>query len=106
MKEISQLVVRVFDLIEAEGRVLLAVGREEARQVHGAVNNIAVSLTCLMISIPLFVAGFSLLAIGLMWWLETQVTRPLAAVLTGFAVLAFASSWLLGFKLMRGRYRS
>jgi hypothetical protein len=103
MKEISQFVVRVFDLIEAEGRVLLEVGRAEARQVQGAVNSMALGATCLLISIPLFVAGFSLLAVGLMWWLETQVTRPLAAGLTGLVVLAFASAWLIGFKMTRGR---
>jgi divalent metal cation (Fe/Co/Zn/Cd) transporter len=106
VKEISQFVVRVFDLIEAEGRVLLEVGREEARRVHSAVNSMAVGATCLLISIPLFIAGISLLGIGLMWWLETQVTRPLAAVLTGFMFLAVASSLLLGFKLTRKPDRS
>ena len=106
MKEISQFVIRVFDLIEAEGRVLLEIGREEARHVQSAVNSLALGATCLLISIPLFVAGFGLLAIGLMWWLETQVTQPLAAGLTGLAVLAFAAAWLLGFKLTRGKNRS
>ena len=106
MKEVTQLLVRGFDLAEAEGRVLLAVGRREARRVRGAVNNIAVSVTCLLISIPLFVAGFGLLTIGLMGWLETMVIRPLAAGLTGLAVLAFAFAWLLGFNLIRSRNRS
>ena len=106
MKEISQFVVRVFDLVEAEGRTLLAVGREEARQAQGAVKSLAMGATCLLISIPLFVAGFSLLAIGLMWWLETLVTRPLAAALTGLVVLAFASAWLVGFKLTSWKGRS
>jgi hypothetical protein len=106
VKEISQFVVRVFDLIEAEGRTLLKVGREEARQVHSAVNGMALGATYLLISIPLFLAGFSLLAIGLMWWLETVVSRPLAAALTGLVLLVFASAWLLGFKLNSGRNSS
>ena len=103
MKDVAQFVVHVFDLIEAEGRVLLTAGRAEARQVRGAVNSFAMGATCLLIAIPLFIAGFIMLAVGLMWWLETLVTQPLAAALTGVAILVVAAAWLIGFRLTTGR---
>lgn len=103
MKAISQFVVHVFDLIEAEGAALLTAARGEARRVRLAATNLAMGSVFLIISIPLFVGGFGLLGAALMWSLETVVSRPLAACLTGLAVLAAAAGCLLGFKLLAGR---
>jgi glucan phosphoethanolaminetransferase (alkaline phosphatase superfamily) len=103
VKAISQFVVHVFDLIEAEGATILAVVRGEARRVHAAATNMALGVAILLISVPLFIAGFGLLAAGLMWWLETQVSRPLAAGLTGFVILALAAGCLACFKMLTGR---
>lgn len=94
MKAISQFVVSVFDLIEAEGRSFRAVARAEARSAYAALVEAAMALTFVLVSVPLFVAGACLLAAGLMWWLETQVSRPAAAAITGVVVLALAASCL------------
>lgn len=103
MKAISQFVVGVFDLIEAEGRALRAVARTEARTAYSVLVSTAMALTFLLVSVPLFVAGAWLLAAGLMWWLETQISRPAAAALTGVVVLAVAASCLLVVRSMTHR---
>lgn len=98
MRTIAQFVVRVFDLFEAEGRTLLTVVRAESRRMHSTVTNMAMGVAFLLISVPLGVAGVWLSAAGLMCWLETQVTRPLAAGLTGLAILAVGAACLACFK--------
>ncbi len=105
MKAISQFVVHVFDLIEAEGAALRTIVRAEARRVQMATTNVALGVAFLLISIPLIVAGAGLIAAGLMWWLETQVSRPLAASLTGLIVIGVGISSLLGFKLIAGKHQ-
>lgn len=105
MKAISQFVVHLCDLVEAEGRVLLTVGREEARRVKDAAADLALGAALLLVAVPLLVAGFSLLAAALMWWLESLVSRPLAACLTGLAVLSGGGAGILGFRLLTGRRR-
>lgn len=87
MKAISQLVVRVIDLIEAEGRDLRTVLRVEAGRVHVGLAHLAVGIAILLISVPLILAGLCLLAAGMMWWLETILSRPAAAALAGGALL-------------------
>ncbi len=103
MKVISEFVVHVFDLIEAEGRSLLTVVRGEARHVRHTATDIAVGVTFLLVAVPLLIAGAGLLAAGLMWWLETLVGRPLAAGLTGLAVLGAAGACLSCFKWLAAR---
>ena len=103
MKAISQLVVHVFDLIEAEGRTLLTVFRGESGRVRTVATNMAMGVAFLLVSVPLFVAGVWLIAAGLMWWLETQVSRPLAAGLTGLAILAVGAGCLSCFRFLAGR---
>lgn len=105
MKAISQFVVQVFDLMEAEGSALLTVVRGEARRVQTTATNMAMGVAFLLVSVPLFVAGFWMLAAGLMWWLETQVSRPLAAGLTGLAILAVGGGCLSCFKLLTARHQ-
>lgn len=105
MKVISQFVVHVFDLIEAEGRALLTVVRGETLRLRDAAADLATGLAFLLVSIPLFVAGFLLLAAGLMWWLETLVSRPLAAALTGGAILCLGGVCMMCFRALAGRRR-
>ncbi len=98
MQAISQFVVRFFDLVEAEGSALLAAIRAEASRVRVAANAMAMGLALLAVAVPIFIAGIGFLSVGLMWWLETQVARPLAAGLTGVAILAVGGALLLGFR--------
>lgn len=106
MKAVSQFVVHVADLMEAEGRSLLGVVRGEAHRAHSTATNMAMGVALLLIAVPLCVAGVWLLAAGLMWWLETQVSRPLAASLTGLVILAAGGALMGCFKLLAGRRQS
>jgi hypothetical protein len=103
VKAISQLVVHVFDLLEAEGRCLRAAIRVEARRAQAVAASLAMALSFLLVAVPLLIAGVGLVAAGLMWWLETEMSRPLAAMLTGVVVLAIGSGCLAGFKFLAGR---
>ncbi len=105
MKAIAQLVVRVFDLLEAEGRALRAVVRVETRRMHTTATNMAMGATCLLIAVPLCIAGFGLLAAGLLWWLETQFSRPLAAGLTGLVTLGAGGGCILCFRALAARHQ-
>lgn len=103
MKAISQLVVHVFDLIEAEGASLLTVVRSEAARAQGAAINLAMAMALLLISLPLILGGAALLAAALLWWLETMLTRPAAAAITGLAVLLLGVGCVSGFKAIAAR---
>ena len=106
MKAISQFVVRVFDLIEAEGRDLRSVLRVEADRVHATLSHLAVGIAILLISVPLILAGLYLLAAGMLWWLETVVSRPVAAALAGLALLVAGISCFVLSKLLFLRRQS
>ena len=103
MKAISQFVVKVADLLEAEGRAFGAVLRAEAHRAHNAATNMAMAATFLVIAAPLVIAGLGLIGAGLMWWLEPMWGRALAAAVTGCALLAFgaASIWCFGLAVRR-----
>ncbi len=103
MKAISQFVVHVFDLIEAEGRCLRAAIRGEARRAQAGAASLAMALSFLLVAVPLLILGVGLVAAGLMWWLETEMSRPAAALITGVVVLAIGSGCMAGFKFLAGR---
>lgn len=102
MKAVSRFIVHVFDLIEAEGAALRAAVRDEARRAQSTATNLATGAGILLVAVPLLIAGCGLLAAGLMWWLETQVSRPLAAGITGAGLLivgaggVMVARWLAG----------
>jgi len=106
LKALSQFVVHLFDLIEAEGRSFLAISREEVRHARNAAADFAVGAVFLVVSVPLFLGGLTFLVAALFWWLETLFIRPLAACLTGLAVMTAASAALYAFRLMVGKGRS
>lgn len=103
MNAISQFVISVFELAEAEGRDLRKVVRAQARDVHEAVATFAMGMAVLLVSVPLLVAGVWLMAAGLMWWLETQVARPIAAGVTGLIIIAIGVVCLLLFRSITRR---
>jgi hypothetical protein len=103
VKAIAQLVVHIVDLLEAEGRSLLQVVQREGRQVRHSMISLSIALSLLLIMIPLVVAGFGLVAAGLLWWLETMVQRPLAAALTGTVLLGAGGACMASFVLMAKR---
>lgn len=103
MKAISQFVVRVFDLIEAEGRTALTVARGEARHIRRYAARLAMAAAVLCIAVPLCLGSVWLMAAGLMMALEPEVGRPLAAALSGLAVLVLGGLCFGGAALLIGR---
>ncbi len=103
MKVISQFVVHVCDLLEAEGRELRAVVRGESEQFRMGLARLAAAVTVLTASMILCLAGVGLLGVGLLLWLESQVGRPLAAGLTGAILLVVGAAGLAGFRALSRR---
>lgn len=88
MKAIAELVVRVFDLIEAEASRLQLIWLGEARKARFTAVALAQAAAFLLMSVPLIVAGVCLVAMGLMWWVEAEFGRPIAVGLMGLVILA------------------
>lgn len=88
MKAVSQFVVNVSDLVEAEGRLLRTVLRGEARRMQAAAASMALTLAVVSIAVPLAVGGISLLAVSMVWALEPVVGSALAVGATGLVALA------------------
>ncbi|TVQ60451.1 MAG: hypothetical protein EA378_11680 [Phycisphaerales bacterium] len=103
MKAISQFVVHVFDLIEAEGVALRSAVRSEAQRARETSADVATGFALLLTSVPVLLAGFGLLAAGMMWWLETIVSRPLAAGITGAVALVLGGALLFTFRQIARR---
>lgn len=109
MKAISQFVISVFELIEAEGRNLRTALRTEGRELHAALRaeardlrsvviDFAMAIGLLLVTISLLLAGIGFMVVGLMWWLETLMSRPLAAVITGLVTASLGVGCLMLFK--------
>lgn len=103
MKAVSQFVVHVFDLLEAEGGALRKAVRDEAGRASRSVANFLLGVAALVVAVPLTVGGVGLVSAGLMWWLESEVGRPLAAVLTGAAVIVAAAVCVAWFRAVVAR---
>lgn len=103
MKAISQFVVRLVDLLEAEGRAAMSVARSEARHVRRMAAHLALGVAVLCIAVPLCLGSVWLLTTGLRGWLETEVSRPLAAGLSGLVLLAVGAACFGGAVMLIGR---
>ncbi len=106
MKGISQLVVHVFELAEAGGSSLRANVRNEVHRACVAATDLVYSGAFLIVAIPLCIAGVLLVGAGFMWWLETQVSRPLAALLTGVALLIASAAFVMIARKIARRQRA
>jgi hypothetical protein len=103
VQAVSQFVVRVCDLVEAEGNALRTAVRGEASRVRATASNLAMGAAFLLVSVPLLVAGVCLVGAGLMLWLETVVGRPLAACLTGLVMIASGGGCFMIFRSLAER---
>lgn len=103
MKALAQLVVNVFDLIEAEGRALRTVVRGESGRMRSATANMTIGVSIMLLAVPIAVGGVALLAVSMMWGLEPMLGWPVAIGLTGVAALAVGVALLMLFAfLVRG----
>jgi hypothetical protein len=105
VKALSQFVISVFELVEAEGRDLRTSVRSEARDALAAIVSLALAIAVLILAVPLFAGGTWLMASGLLLWLETQVSRPTATFLAGLCVFAAGVGCLALFRSFANRCR-
>lgn len=87
MRVVSQFIVRVCELIEAEGAAFLSIARQEAGRARSVAVQLAVGLALLAVAIPVLITGLGLMTLGLYWLLEARLEQWLAACLTGASVL-------------------
>ena len=90
---ISQFIVHVADLAEAEGRVLRDVVDIRARAVRETVQRLAQRLILWTLAAVVAVVALGFLAAGLIWLLAWWVTWPVALILV--AALLFGGVYLL-----------
>ncbi len=97
MKLLSDFVISVFELAEAEGRDLRTSVRTEAAAFRAEVLCLLLSIGVLALAVLLFTGGAWLMVYGLHLWLETQVSRPAAAALAGLVALLLAAGCVVLF---------
>jgi uncharacterized membrane protein len=100
VKSIAEMVVRVFDLVEAEGRTLLAITRAEGQRARSGLMALAVVVALLIAAVPLVLTGVWFMCAGMFWGLEGPVGRAAAAALTGFALLVLVAGVGMGVRVM------
>jgi hypothetical protein len=105
VKALAHFVVRVFDLVEAEGATLRAVVRAEGQRFQAAASSAALAAAILLIAVALVLAGCGLLSAALLWWLETITTPPVAAAATGAVLLALGSGIIVGVSVLTPKAR-
>jgi len=89
VKRWTELIVRIADLAEAEGRVLRGVVRDEARGVRAFFGRLGVCAAVLLASVMLVLVGAGFVLTGLFLWLESTVGTAGGAALSGaLAILA------------------
>jgi uncharacterized membrane protein YqjE len=103
MKALSQFVVHVFDLVEAEGRSFRSALRGETERARSSLASLALAVAFLIVSVPLLVTGIWVLAAGILLWLEPHLTRPPATVVTALLLLAAAAACLWCFRVLSSR---
>jgi hypothetical protein len=103
VKRLAELVVRVADLLEAEGRTLLEVGRTEAARLQTVLLRTAVGLTFLVLAVPLLGGAFVMIARGIYLGLVSVIGAGWASTVTGLIIFGFGGLCLWAFKLITTR---
>ncbi len=98
MKRIAELIVRTAELVEAEGRTLLAVSQREGNRLRQIVATMAIGLVFVAVAVPVMIAGFGLIVYGILIHLNTAIGPAGSAIVTGVAALAVSAGCLYIFK--------
>ncbi|HYE61940.1 MAG TPA: phage holin family protein [Phycisphaerales bacterium] len=98
MARISQYIVGVTDLLEAEGRSFREVARAEGRDLKQATTKVLLGFAVLLAAAPLAVVGLGLLLAALFWALREPLGQPAAAAITGVVTLCLCGGLLWLYK--------
>src|SRR5262249_50528120 len=103
LKAIADLVVRVADLAEAEGRALRSALRLGAVHVRRRLTVVGMGLCSLALAVVLGLTGIGLIVLGAFRWLERGMGQPGAAAIVGLAALCIAGGFLWTFQKIMNR---
>jgi hypothetical protein len=106
MKMLSDFVISVFELAEAEGRDLRTTVRTEAAALRAEILCLSLAIGVLAFAVLLFTGAAGLIVFGLLLWLESQVSRPLAAVLAGLGAFVLGIGCVVLFRLLTRKAKS
>jgi len=93
---LAELIVRVSDLVEAEGRTLLSTLRAEGMWVRGYLARMGIGVVLLVAASVLVVAGCGLICASCFLWVQPLLGSAAAAGITGAVtlLLGILSSWI------------
>jgi hypothetical protein len=94
------MIVRVTDLLEAEGRSLRDVARVEGRVLRKTTAKLGLGFAVLLATAPLVMIGLCLLLAALFLALREPIGQPAAAAITGVVTLAVSGGLLWIFKTL------
>jgi hypothetical protein len=99
-KRLTELIVRISDLLEAEGRLLRDAVRTEGQTLRKHVTNASLGAAVLLVAAPLGIAGLCLLLLALFLVLRDSVGTAGAAAITGVVTLAVTGVLIWLFKFL------
>ncbi len=96
MKQFAELVVKVADLVEAEGRSLLQTVRGESRSAREYVATMGVALACLITGTCVLIGGCALIGVAAFLWIAQYWGSAAAAGVcgAGFLLLGGIGVWI------------
>lgn len=103
MKAMTELIVRVSDLVEAEGRSLRSALRSEAREFRQQAGRFSIGLVLLIAAAVLALMGAALFVATVYTGLEPLVGEPGALLGSGLFALVGAFVLIWTFKRMTTR---
>lgn len=100
MKRLTELLLRMTELVEAEGRTLRNVVVEEGRTLKKTAARMSLGIAVLFIVAPLAILGLAMLFVAMFLGLKEGVGAPWAAAMTGAATLLVCGGLLWLFKVL------
>lgn len=105
MSIVAQFMVGLFDLIEAEGRLLRVAVRAEARAARAKAARFVLGVVMLVAAVPILLAGLGLTSAALFWWLQPYVGQPAALGILGAVWLIIGLTLVARFNQLAGPRR-
>jgi hypothetical protein len=96
LKAYTEFIIRLADLVEAEGRSLRGTIRTEARSLRMGAVKVGLFVGLIAAAAPLCLTGVGLVLLAAYLWMAPELGPPGAALITGLLTLAVAGGLLWG----------